>query len=239
MPQISSPLVGAYYNAVYNALAPSIASQTTLVALSLLLSLIAFAIILAVTFTLFSFIFAWIERKVVARAQSRRGPTYVGKYGILQNVADFFKLMSKESIMPNGADKPLFKTVLPVLTALFIVVLAFIPMNGAFVGIDTTLGLLAIFVVLSFSPLMLFLAGWTSGNKYASMGAHRSIVMLTSYEIPLVLVVVAVAALANSYSMGAIVAAQQHLWYAILMPIGFIVFFIVMLAELEMPQFDL
>jgi NADH-quinone oxidoreductase subunit H len=235
MPQISSLAV----NSIYNALAPSAASQTSLATLSLLVSLIVFAIIITVLLALFGFIFAWMERKVVARSQSRHGPTYVGKYGMLQNAADFFKLISKENIIPDSADKPLFQAILPVLTALFIVMLAFIPMNGAFVGMDTTLGMLAIFVLLSFSPLLLFLAGWTSGNKYASVSAHRSIVMLTSYEVPLVLVVVAVAALANSFSMSAIVGMQQHLWFALLMPIGFIVFFIVLLVELEKPPFDL
>jgi NADH-quinone oxidoreductase subunit H len=235
MPQVSSLVV----NSIYNALAPSAASRTSFSTLPLLLSLVVFAIIMTVLLALFGFILAWTGRKVVARSQSRHGPTYVGKYGMLQNAADFFKLISKENIMPDSADKPLFQAILPMLTALFIVMLAFIPMNGAFVGIDTTLGMLAIFVVLSFSPLLLFLAGWTSGNKYASVSAHRSIVMLTSYEVPLVLVVVAVAALANSFSMSTIVGMQQHLWFALLMPIGFIVFFIVLLVELEKPPFDL
>jgi NADH-quinone oxidoreductase subunit H len=239
MPQISSPAVSAYYSAIYGALAPSVASQTTLTILSLLLSLIAFAVIMTMLFTIFSLMFAWAERKLVARAQSRRGPTYVGKYGLLQNLADLFKLMSKESITPASADKPLFKTVLPALMALSMAVLAFIPMNGAFVGMDTTLGMLAIFVMLSFSPMLLFIAGWSSGNKYAAVAAHRSIVMLASYEIPMVLVVVAVAALANSYGMSAIVGMQQHMWFAFLMPIGFIVFFVVLLAELGRPPFDL
>lgn len=239
MPQISSPAVSAYYNTTFNALAHSISSNSALVSVSLLVSLIEFAVILTMLFTLFSFIFAWVERKIIARSQSRYGPTYVGKWGMLQNVADFFKLMSKESIIPGNADKPLFKTMMPALAAMFIVMLAFIPMNVAFVGVDTTLGLLVIFIMLSFSPMLLFLAGWSSGNKYASMGAHRSIVMLTSYEIPIVLVVIAVAALANSYSMSTIVGMQQHLWYALLMPIGFVVFFIVLLAELERPPFDL
>ena len=152
MPQISSLAVGAYYNAIHGALAHYLASQAALTALSLLLSLIAFAVVITALFALSIFIFAWMERKVVARAQSRFGPTYVGKYGLLQNAADFLKLMSKENIIPAGADKPLFQTILPMLTALFILLLAFIPITSAFVGIDATLGMLAIFVALPSRP---------------------------------------------------------------------------------------
>jgi NADH-quinone oxidoreductase subunit H len=238
MLQTSSPAVSAYYGSIYGALASSL-SGAGLTAVSLLLSLIAFAIVISVICVLFCFVFAWAERKLLARSQSRRGPTYVGKYGLLQNVADFFKLISKESIIPDGADKPVFKAALPVLSALFTVLLAFIPLNGTFVGIGSALGLLAIFVILSFLPMLLFLAGWSSGNKYASVSAHRALVVLAGYEVPLMLVVAAVAMLAGSFNMGTIVGMQQHVWFAFAMPIGFIVFIIVLLVEIERPPFDL
>ncbi len=237
--QAGSQVVTAFYNALSSLLSPAISSPDVLGGVSLLLALVLAAAIIAVLFTLFTLVFAWIERKLVARAQSRHGPTYVGSHGILQNVADLFKLMAKENIVPDNADKPLFQAVLPALTALFIVLLAFIPITGAFVGIDSSLGMLAIFVLLSFSPLLLFLAGWTSGNKYASISAQRSVVMLVGYEIPLLLVVVAVSAFAGGYGMSAIVASQQRYWLALLMPLGFVVFFVVLLAEMERPPFDL
>ncbi len=239
MPQIGSPAVSAYYTSIYDALAPSVASKPALADMSLLLSLIAFAAIMTLLVFIFIFLFVWIERKAVARSQSRRGPTYVGKYGMMQNVADFFKLMSKEGIMPDNADKPIFKAALPLLAALLFVVLVLIPMNGAFIGVNTTFGMLAIFVLLSFLPLLLFLLGWTSGNKYASVGAYRSAVVQTSYQIPLLLVVASVAMLANSFSMSTIVGMQRQMWFVVMMPIGFIVFFVVLLAGLERPPFDL
>ena len=217
------PIVGAFYAE----------------ALSLLIGFIAFAIILAILIVGFVYLFGWGERKIMARVHSRHGPTYVGKFGILQNMADVLKLLSKENIVPDSADKPLFGLVLPLFYAMMVVMLAFIPITGTFVGINATLGLLVVFLLLSFSPLILFLAGWTSGNKFASISAQRSVITMVSYELPMLFVVVAVAMLAHSYNLISIVNAQHGIWFGILMPIGFIVFFIVMLAELERPPFDL
>ncbi len=122
---------------------------------------------------------------------------------------------------------------------MFVVMLAFIPITGTFVGINATLGLLVVFLLLSFSPLIMFLAGWTSGNKFASISAQRSVITMVSYELPMLFVVVAVAMLAHSYNLISIVNAQSGMWFGILMPIGLVVFFAVMLAELERPPFDL
>ncbi len=236
--EITSPAVAAYFGQI-----SSWASATFGASLggpiALLLSLIAFFIILAVIFSVASYLLGWAERKIIARAQSRRGPTYVGKFGILQNFADIVKLLSKEWISPDLADKPLFSMILPIIVASMIVLLTFIPLTPSFLGINTTLGLFAIFVVVSFYPLLLFFAGWTSGNKFASISAQRSIVMMVSYEIPLFLVIIAVAMLAGGFSMLGIVNAQSSGWFALKMPIGFILFFIIMLAELERTPFDL
>lgn len=206
---------------------------------SLLLSLVAFAIALGIIVGVFAYMFGWIERKVIARVQSRHGPTYVGKFGFLQNLADIIKLLAKENIIPDNADKPLFLFILPFVFAVFVIILSFIPFTSSFVGIGATLGLLAVFVALSLTPSLMFLAGWTSGNKFGSISAQRSIMISVSYEVPLILVVVSVAMLANSFNIGAIVAAQHNCWFALLMPLGLIVFFMAMLAELERPPFDL
>jgi NADH-quinone oxidoreductase subunit H len=107
------------------------------------------------------------------------------------------------------------------------------------VGIDSSIGLFAVFVLISFSPLLLFLAGWTSGNKFGSISAQRSVMVMISYEVPMFLVIIAVAMLSNGYSLVSVVGAQSSYWFALLMPIGFVIFFIVMLAELERPPFDL
>ena len=236
---ISSPFVSGLFSYFSSIFSSFIGSGLLADSLSLLFSLVVFVILLSILITVFSYTFGWAERKIIARAHSRRGPTYVGRYGILQNLADVLKLISKENIIPDSADKPLFVIMLPIIYAIFIIILAFIPLNSVFVGINSSLGLLAIFIILSFTPLLLFLVAWTSGNKFSSISAQRSVVILISYEIPLILVVVAIALLANSFSLTNIISAQQNLWFAFLMPIGFIIFFIVLMAELERPPFDL
>jgi NADH-quinone oxidoreductase subunit H len=236
---ISSPSVASYFSHIYGKLSSLIGSALLLKSVSLLLSLVIFAIIIGVIIVVYSYTFGWAERKVVARAQSRHGPTYVGKFGFLQNMADIIKLMAKESIVPDRADKPLFFFILPLIFAVFVIMLCFMPLTGSFVGVGTTFGLLAVFVMLSFVPLLMFLAGWTTGNKFGSISAQRSIVILASYEVPLILVVAAIAMLTGSLSISAIVAAQQSHWFVLLMPLGLVAFFVVMLAELERPPFDL
>ncbi len=234
---INSGAIGGYYSYIQGALRayPYLDNRW----IGLLLALISFGIIIAVIVSLFTVIIGWLERKIIARAQSRRGPTYVGKFGLLQNVADAIKLLSKENIMPKMADKVVFPLMLPAVYALYLVTLAFVPMTSAFVGIGASIALIVIFMLLSFVPVMLFIAGWASGNKFGSISAQRSIVLLLSYEIPLILVIAAIAMLSNTYSLSGIVSAQSGLWYIVMMPIGFVVFFVVMLVELERPPFDL
>ncbi len=236
--QVGSEFVGKYYQYFQSALShfvPNAASQWA----ALIIILLVVSIILLVLAALATVIIGWAERKVIARAQSRHGPVYVGKFGLLQNIADAIKLITKENIVPDSADKPLFSMILPAVYALYFIVLAFIPLTSTFVGIGTSLGLIVVFMALSFVPVLLFLAGWTSGNKFASISSQRSIVMMVSYEIPMILVLVAVVVLSHTYSLTSIVAAQSRVWYAVMMPIGFAIFFILMLAEDERPPFDL
>ena len=235
---IDSGFISQVFTYSYALLKPSVGAFYA-EALSLLAAFIVFAILLGILIVGFVYLFGWGERKFMARVHSRHGPTYLGKFGILQNMADVLKLLSKENITPDNADKPLYGLVLPLLYAMFVVMLAFIPITGTFVGINATLGLLVVFLLLSFSPLIMFLAGWTSGNKFASISAQRSVITMVSYELPMLFVVVAVAMLAHSYNLISIVNAQSGMWFGILMPIGLVVFFAVMLAELERPPFDL
>ena len=234
----TSASIAQYYGMVHSYLSGALPPFASTAA-SLVIAFIIFAILLSVLVMGFSYLFGWVERKAMSRMQSRRGPTYVGPFGLLQNLADVIKLLSKETILPDAADKPLFQLILPLVYATFMLMLAFTPLNASFVGINTSLGLIIVFMLLSFVPLLLFLAGWTSGNKYGSISAQRSVVMLLSYEVPLLMVIVAVVLASGSYSFSAIVGAQSHLWYIVLMPIGFVLFFIMMLAELERPPFDL
>jgi len=186
----------------------------------------------------FDYIFGWLERKTIAKAQLRHGPTYLGKFGILQNLADILKLLTKENVIPKNADKLIFSTAPLLLLALFIFLVYLLPFpNG--LGIDISIGLLAVFVLLSFSPLLIFLTGAASGNKFSLISAQRSVIMSLAYEIPLILSAAAVALYAGSFNIANIVYSQAKIPFIALMPIGFFVFFIAMLAELERPPFDL
>ncbi len=202
-------------------------------------ALIVYAIFIAVLISVFDYLFGWVERKMIAKAHLRHGPTYVGKYGILQNLADFIKLLSKENIIPRNADRLLFMTMLPLLLAFSVFLIFLVPLSPTLQATNLGLGLLIIFVTLSFVPSIVFLGGVATGNKFADISAQRSVIMLVSYELPVILVLVAVSTLANGFNLGSIVAAQSPYWFIILMPLGFVIFFIGMLAELERPPFDI
>ena len=235
--QVDSGAITSYYSFINSFLAPYAPPYQGF--LAALVAIAVFVVLMSVLFSVFAYLFGWLERKVMARMQSRHGPTYVGKWGILQNLADLIKLMSKENIVPANSDSAVFLSAIPLLMAIFVFSLMFIPVTSGFVGVNVSVSLVLVFMLLSLSPLLVFLTGWTSGNKFSSIAAQRSVIMVLSYEIPIILVIAAVALLANSYDFESIVASQSSLWFIALMPIGFIVFFIAMLAELERPPFDL
>ncbi len=237
---ITSGAVSMFFSFLQGLLSGAVGPVPYINYLYLIVALVIYFVIVSIVFSIFSYVFGWIERKVMARAQSRHGPTYVGKYGFLQNLADLIKLLAKENIVPDGADRPVFLTVIPALLAVFVLMLYFIPFTQNFVGLDTSVALLIVFMLLSFTPMLVFLAGWTSNNKFGSIAAQRSVLMMLSYEIPLVLVVAAVALLAKGYSFMSVVNAQAaNGWFAFLMPIGLVVFFVALLGELDRPPFDL
>ncbi len=202
-------------------------------------AIVVYAIAISILIFSFSYLFGWVERKLMAKAQYRHGPTYLGKYGVLQNLADLVKLMAKEVIVPANADRLLISAVPQLLVALNIFLIFLIPFSPTLQASDLGFGLLIIFTLLSFSPILVFLIGYSSGNKFADISAQRSVLTLISYEIPMVLVVASVALLAKSYDLSGVIAAQSKHYFAFLMPIGLIIFFITMLAELERPPFDL
>jgi NADH-quinone oxidoreductase subunit H len=161
-------------------------------------------------------------------------------WGLLQNLADLVKLLSKEDVIPENADRILFAVSLPLILALSVFVILLLPYSPGLQATSFGFGLLMVFTVISFLPLLLFTAAFSSGNKFAGVSAQRSVLILLSYELPILLVLASVAVLSGSYNLAGIVDSQSSSYYfALLMPIGFLVFFIAMLAEFERPPFDL
>ncbi len=203
-------------------------------------AIIIYAIAVMIMISIFAYIFGWVERKVIAKIHHRHGPTYVGKYGILQNLADIIKLLAKENITPANSDRLLVKLAPILLLAIPTFLILLLPLSQSLQATNLGLGLLIIFVIIAFLPLAVFIAGFATGNKFADISAQRSVLMLVSYELPMVIVVAAIALAAGSFNLASIISAQAGFTYfAIAMPIGLFVFFVAMLAEMERPPFDL
>jgi len=183
-------------------------------------------------------VFIYLERRILGRMQARLGPNRTGPFGILQPVADAVKVLLKEDIIPDKADKLVYW--LAPVVAFFPVLLVFavIPFQNGALLTDLNIGFLFVMAVTSISTLGVFMAGWSSSNKYSLLGAMRNVAALVSYEIPLLLSAVGVIILTGSLSMQAIVAAQD-IPFILLQPLGFLLFFIGGCAEINRSPFDL
>ena len=181
----------------------------------------------------------WLERKALGRLQLRLGPTRTGKFGLLQPIADAVKLILKEDIIPTSSDRAIFwvAPVIVVLSAFMIWVT--IPAAEGLVLRNLELGLFYITAFAVIGILGLVLAGWGSANKYGVLGGLRSAAQLISYEIPVIMVIVAVGMLAQSLDLRVIVASQQQIPYGLILPLGMVVFFIAGLAEVGRTPFDI
>src|ERR687884_2018478 len=182
----------------------------------------------------------FIERKFLAKMQLRVGPLYAGKIeGILQLIADGLKLIAKEIIVPSGADKPLFWAAPIAFVASAAAVVALIPAAPGWVVANVDVGLLAVFAILGFFPLIALLFSWASNSKYPFIGGLRALHQMIAFEIPFFLSALSVVLLAGSLNLTDIAKAQQPYWYIFFLPISAFVFFISSLAELERIPFDL
>lgn len=197
-------------------------------------------VIVISTFCLLIVIFLiWLERKVIARMQDRIGPNRVGgKYGLLQTVADVIKLLIKEDITPAGADK-LAYWLAPFLTVIAaLLIWAVMPFAPGVIGVDLDIGVFYVLAISSASVVALLLAGWGSNNKYALLGAFRSVAQLVSYEVPMILALLVPILLARSMSTVAIVEAQT-VPFIFVVPLAAVIFMISALAETGRTPFDL
>jgi NADH-quinone oxidoreductase subunit H len=189
---------------------------------------------------LFAAVTIFVERKFLAKMQLRIGPLYCGKIeGILQLAADGLKLISKEIIIPSGADKPIFWTAPIAFVATAAAVVALIPVAPGWVAANVNVGLIAVFAVLGFFPLIALLFSWASNSKYPFLGGLRALHQMIAFEIPFFLSGLSVVILAGSLNLTNIVNAQHPFWFIFFLPISAFVFFISSLAELERIPFDL
>lgn len=179
------------------------------------------------------------ERKVIGWIQNRVGPNQVGPWGLLQTVADVLKLLMKEDIIPQKADRELYKLAPIIAYTPAFAVLAVIPFTDNLKFTDFAVGLLYYFAVSSITTIGIILGGWSSNNKYALLGGMRSAAQMISYEIPLVMSVMGIVLTTGSLNLTEIVEAQKDVWFIVPQFLGFVVFLIASLAELNRTPFDL
>lgn len=188
------------------------------------------------------------ERRALARMQVRVGPNRAGPQGLLQPIADAVKLIFKEELTPAKVYKVVF-ILAPVLTVVpSLVIAAVVPLGTSFnlFGREITLyvadlnvGILYLMSIASIAVYGIVLAGWSSNNKYAMLGGIRSSAQMISYELALGLCFVFVILMGNSMNLNEIVEAQREVWFAVVQPVGLIVFFLVVLAEVNRAPFDM
>lgn len=181
----------------------------------------------------------YIERRGIAFFQARVGPNRTGPFGVLQAIADAIKVLLKENITPSNADKLVYWLAPAVVFAPAIMIFAVVPFqNGAMLA-DLNIGVLFVIAISSISTIGVFMAGWSSSNKYSLLGAMRNVAAVVSYEMPVVLSIAGVVLLAGSLSMNGIVLAQERVPFIILQPLGFLLLFVGGCAEINRSPFDL
>ena len=181
----------------------------------------------------------WMERKVSAHMQLRPGPMEVGFHGALQTIADALKLIGKELITPEDADKLIYLLAPIVMFLPVLVSFVVIPFSPTLIIRDLNVGLLLIFAFSTLTVLAILMAGWSSNNKYSLLGAIRSVAQNIAYEIPLLITAMSIIIMVGSFKLSDIVARQSFLWYIFLQPLAFILFIICGTAETNRAPFDI
>jgi NADH-quinone oxidoreductase subunit H len=190
----------------------------------------------------------WVERKLLARLQVRYGPNRAGKFGLLQPIADALKMMTKEDLMPEAADRTIFNLAPAVVATTALLMFAVVPFGPSLnlwgrdipqVVSDLNVGVLLVFALSSLSVYGVALGGWASNSKFALLGGIRGAAQMISYELSLGLALIPIVMLAGSFSLVDIVEAQARCPFILVQPLSFLIFFISAMAESKRIPFDL
>ena len=181
----------------------------------------------------------WLDRRVWAFVQKRRGPNVVGPFGLFQSLADALKYVFKEIIIPASANKIIFFLAPVVTMTLALISWAVIPFGEDFVLADINVGILYLFAVSSLGVYGIIMGGWASNSKYPFLGAIRSAAQMVSYEVSIGVIIINVLLCVGSLNLTDIVLAQENLWFIVPLFPMFVIFFISALAETNRPPFDL
>ena len=181
----------------------------------------------------------WLDRRVWAFVQKRKGPNVVGPFGLLQSLADALKYIFKEIIIPASSNKIIFILAPVVTMTLALVAWAVIPFSENFVLADINVGILYIFAISSLGVYGIIMGGWASNSKYPFLGSIRSAAQMVSYEVSIGVIIINVLLCVGSLNLGDIVLAQEKIWFVVPLFPMFVIFFISALAETNRPPFDL
>jgi NADH-quinone oxidoreductase subunit H len=181
----------------------------------------------------------WLERRLLALWQDRRGPNRVGPFGLMQVMADMIKIFFKEDWIPPFADRPVFVIAPALLVVTVLMSFAVVPFAPGFVVSDLNVGLLFFLAMTALGVYGIALGGWSSNNKYALLGAIRATAQMLSYEVFMGLALMGVVILAGSFNLSKIVEAQKNLWFCIPQFPGLVIFIIAGFAETHRLPFDL
>ncbi len=181
----------------------------------------------------------WLDRRVWAFVQKRKGPNVVGPFGLFQTIADALKYIFKEIIIPASANKIIFVLAPIVTLTLALIAWAVIPFSNEMVLADINVGILYLFAISSLSVYGIIMGGWASNSKYPFLGAIRSAAQMVSYEVSIGIIIINVLLCVGSLNLNKIVLAQENVWFIFPLFPMFVIFFISALAETNRPPFDL
>jgi NADH-quinone oxidoreductase subunit H len=207
------------------------------IAAQLLIGFLGVLLLISILMVLDIFL-VWVERKVVSRFQDRIGPNRVGPFGLIQPFADIIKLLIKEDTTPGGADKVVYN-IAPMLSMMSVLILwAIVPLAPTILGVDLNIGALYIIAAGAIGTLSIIMAGWSSNNKFALIGAFRQVAVMVSFEIPMLTMLLIPTILAGSMGMNAIIE-KQDIWFVWFAPLAALIFLITAIAELGRAPFDM